>query len=783
MSSTMAAQGTLRQAAIALPRPLDAAGRLWVQPRTALFGLTLFMAASLLFCVQPMVARMVLPALGGSPAVWNTCMVFFQAALLAGYAYAHGLTSWLGLRGQLAVHGLVILAPLLILPIALGLESTAVSPPSDTSPVFWLLATLLRTVGLPFFVIATTAPLLQRWFARTSDPANADPYFLYGASNLGSMSALLAYPLLVEPNLRLARQSGLWSTGQVILTALVFACGFVVWRSTSLHPAAVEVAVAPRADEGYRIGLARWLRWVWLSFVPSSLMLGVTAYLSTDIAAIPLLWVVPLALYLLTFIVVFARRPVLSTALTTRCLPVMVVWLAWLMIIGAEPGLGLMLVHLATFFVVALVCHGQLAADRPPVRALTSYYLAMSIGGVLGGVFNALVAPAVFDRILEYPLALVLGCLALPLAAAGAVACPRRERLKDVAWPCALGLATAGLVWLIGQGPAGRVADVAVKLTVGGALAIVYILFRHRPARLALGLGALLMVGGLTAAGDGRVLRRERSFFGVLKVIEDARGDYRRLVHGNTLHGQQSLDATRRDEPLSYYHRSGPFADVYQAFSTRPARPSVGVVGLGAGSLACYGVEGQRWTFYEIDPDVARIARDPRFFTFLRDCRAGEPSIILGDARLRLHDAGDGAYGLLVLDAFSSDAIPLHLLTREALGLYRAKVASDGLIAMHISNRYLDLAPVVSALARDAGMVCRVRADVAVSPEQVAQGKSASIWAVLAARVEDLGLLRADPRWRTPQSRATGPVWADDYSDIVRHLTGFGRMGKVVAQD
>ena len=627
-----------------------------------------------------MVARMLLPALGGSPAVWNTCMVFFQAALLAGYAYAYGVSSWLLARLQLAAHAVLVFAVVLVLPISLVPGSSTLSPPSNANPVVWLLATLLATIGLPFFVIATTSPLLQRWFARTGEHENPDPYFLYGASNLGSMSALLGYPLIVEPRLRLAHQSAIWSGGYVALALSMVACGIVVWRSRLTCSVPHRVAAECRSA----IGLVQWFRWVGLAFVPSSLMLGVTTCLCTDIAAIPLLWVVPLALYLVTFIVVFARRPVISSGTTARLVPVMACFLAWLMIIDSEPGPGLMLIHLATFFVVALACHGALAADRPSVEGLTSFYLAMSLGGVLGGVFTALVAPVAFDRVLEYPLALVLGCLVLQCAAVAESL--RGERVRDLAWPCAFGLATAVVGALLHLGPECRVVEIAWKPSVGVALVAAFVAFRDRPARLALALGGLLTVGAMFGEGNERVLHRERSFFGVLKVTEDPRDGLRRLVHGNTLHGQQSLEPARRGEPLAYYHRTGPIGDVFEVFSAQAAGANVGVVGLGVGSLACYAREGQSWTFYEIDPGVARIARDARSFTFLSDCLAGPPSIVLGDARLRLRDAVDGGFGMLVLDAFSSDAIPVHLLTREALRLYRGKLAQGGLIAMHISN-------------------------------------------------------------------------------------------------
>jgi hypothetical protein len=721
-----------------------------------LFALTLSLSAVLLFSVQPMIAKGVLPLLGGAPAVWTTCMVFFQAVLLAGYVYAHAMTSRLGIRRQAALHAVLLLAPLLVLPIGV-VEDTTVSlaTAEGASPTRGLLGLLLLSAGLPFFAVATTAPLLQRWFAATGHRAAADPYFLYGASNLGSMAALLAYPLAIEPNIPLARQRDLWAVGYLVLVGLILACAAIAVGSSRPASDGAEEPGRPASD--------RWWRWVLLAFIPSTLMLGVTTYVTTDIAPVPLLWVIPLALYLLTFILTFARRPIVPGAWMVRALPLEVMALALVLGFGlVQPWL--IPLHLLTFFTAAMVCHGLLASDRPAARHLTAFYLAIALGGVLGGTFNALVAPVVFDRVAEYPIALVMACLIVPGLKPDVR--PIRERARDAAIPLiVLGLTAAAV-----QSDQGGAGSLAVMLA-SGLVSLVCWTHRARPVRLALTIGAVLLASGLTAGVNGRVLHQERNFFGVLQVTDDPRSHSHRLFHGRTLHGQQSLDPSRRREPLSYYFPNGPIGQVFDAFHDRPrfATRNVAIVGLGAGALGCYAEPGERWDFYEIDPKVVRIASDPRNFTFLRDCRAGSLDVVIGDARLRLREAVDLSYGLIILDAFSADAVPMHLLTREALSLYRQKLAGQGILVFHISNRSIELESVLEALARDAGLVCRIRSDRNLAPEDARAGKQESIWAVMAAQDSDLGRMATDPRWATPKRRG-GSVWTDDFSSIAGHL-------------
>jgi spermidine synthase len=728
-----------------------------------LFALTMFIGAALLFVVQPMIGKMFLPFLGGTPAVWTTCMLFFQAALLAGYAYAHASTSRLGNRRQISLHIGLLLLPFFFLPLGIS-QKWVGRPPQGVSPSLWLLGLLIGMVGLPFFAVSTTAPLLQRWFSMTDHPSAHDPYFLYSASNVGSMLALIGYPLLLEPNLSLARQGAYWAAGYGLLVVLILACATTIWRTPQV------VAHTPTSStdsaESKSPGVKEWLRWVALAFVPSSLMLSVTTYMTTDLAPVPLLWVVPLAIYLLTFILVFARRSPIPHRLMVRLLPMSVVLLTLIFSLKTSQAIFIP-VHLLNLFVVAMVCHGELMQHRPVARHLTAFYLAMSLGGVLGGIFNALVAPQIFSWVAEYPIALVLSCLACP--SVSPISRKPKSAALDLVLPLILGVLLIWLVPVLVPRSTSQSDATGPKVAFGVAAFICYT-FKGRPARFALGIGVVLLSSQLLVNLEGKVLYQERSFFGVLRVTEDAGGNFRQLIHGRTLHGMQSLEPNRRSEPLSYYHRTGPIGQVFEALATRDRMPNVAVVGLGAGTLASYATPEQRWTFYEIDPAVIKIARDPRYFSFLEDCRARSCDVVLGDARLRLREARNASYGLIVLDAFSSDAIPMHLLTREAFQVYRQKLADGGLIAFHISNRYIDLAPVLSKLASDAGLIHRVRSDLEATAEQVRNGKSPSIWVIVASHEDDLGPLAKDARWKESSSRSDESVWTDDYSNLARHL-------------
>ena len=725
------------------------------------------MGSALLFVVQPMFAKMVLPSLGGTPATWITCMLFFQAALLAGYAYSHWSTRWLGPRRQAGTHLLALLVPLVSLPI--GLPRDLGSPVER--PLWWLLGALTVAVGLPFLAVSTTAPLLQRWFAGTAHAQARDPYFLYRASNLGSAVALLGYPALVEPNLTLGVQGRWWAWGYGLLMVLVLGCAVALWR-TPAGRGQLPRAAADRPERAppaptEPLTARRRLRWVAWAFLPSSLMLGVTTYITTDIAAVPLLWVVPLALYLLTFVVAFSRSSLPWFWLMVILQPLVLLELVFLLLVGVTEPVGLLLaLHLVALAVTGLVCHGQLARDRPPTRHLTEFYLWVAVGGALGGVFNGLLAPVVFDSVVEYPLAIVLACFLRPAPAEDDPddEPSRSSRRLDIDLPLALGTLTLVALWVAHALGVGRV---TARAAVFGAALLACLFFAGRRVRLGLAVAAVVLVGTLPIAEQTDTLYRDRTFFGVVHVVEDE-GGYHRLIHGNITHGAQSTDPKRRREPLTYFHRTGPIG---QALTELPGhlRDRVALVGLGAGSLACYGEAGQRWTFYEIDPAVERVARDPRLFTYLRDCPPAT-DVVLGDARLSLERAPDRAFGVVVIDAFTSDAIPVHLITRQALDLYLDKLVDGGVLAVHITNRYVDLRPVLADLARDAGLSGLVRRDVAVTTEEQDAGKSGSVWVLMARRPADLDPMNGDRRWEPLAGGREGRVWTDDFSNVVSVL-------------
>ncbi len=716
----------------------------------AWFAGTMLLGAFLVFSIQPMFARMALPLLGGAPAVWNTAMVFFQSALLAGYGYAHCLSRTFGPRGQIASHLALLAIACLCLPVAIGADW---HPPVGGASIPWLIGLMIWTVGLPFLAVAATAPLVQKWFAGSGHPAASDPYFLYGASNLGSVLALLSYPLLVEPRLTLHEQGLLWAAGYGALALAITGCAVVVWRRRS---AATIEPERSRLDQGEAIGWRRRLRWLGLALVPSGLLLAVTTHITTDLAAVPLLWVVPLALYLLTYVIAFARRPWLRHAWTLKAQPFLLIPLVLLFTWTLPFWVGLPL-HLLGLFVSALVCHGELARLRPRAEHLTEFYFWLALGGALGGALTALLAPLVFDGVFEYPIALVAACLLRPARDPAS-----DRRAMDFVLPLIIGalIAARGFGGPLGLPEFGMVGMLLV--CVPSALAL-YAL-AERPLGFGLGIAAALAALLLTAQGH-TVVARERSFFGVYTVKRDPAG-YHVLVHGTTVHGAQRIDPAGWREPLTYFHRDGPLGQLFDALGARPR--AIGVVGLGAGSVACYRRPGQRWTFYEIDPLVERIARDERYFHYLAEC-APEAAIRAGDARLTLRDAAPADYDLLILDAFSSDAIPMHLITREALALYLDKLAPGGVIAWHVSNRNLNLAHVVGDLAADAGVVASVRSDQP-SRAALAGYRSPSSWIALARRAEDLAPLIADPRWTRLQGRADVRPWTDDFSNILSAL-------------
>jgi hypothetical protein len=732
-----------------------------------LFAATIFLAAALLFLVEPMAAKLILPLLGGTPSVWNTCMVFFQAALLAGYLGAH-LVGKLRPRAQAAIYSLALALPILVslLLHRLIITTPDPSPPTSGSPIPWLLLALASMVGAPFLLLSAAAPLLQRWFSSTSHPSAKDPYFLYAASNAGSMLGLLGYPLFIEPTLTLTAQRQAWSIAFGALAILISACGALALRNISAVTSKLSPLSQPKpvpANSPAPSPTARTrLLWLLLAFIPSSLTLGVTQHFSTDIASVPLLWVIPLAIYLLTFIVAFSRRPV-PIAPIGLTLALIILAIAICSLLSDQGPIALLIpLHLASLTLAGLLCHSRLAASRPNPSHLTEFYLLIALGGVLGGVFNSLLAPVLFNTIAEYPIALTLALLMRP-------ARPARTPWLRPALACAAPIliisAFASLNALAIHLALDQFRTRALVFGIPVALCLPFI---RLPGAFALAAGALFAIATHNAQTLQGGLFRARTFFGVYRVYEN--GPFNVLIHGTTTHGFQSRDPATSGLPLGYYHRDGPIGQFFQQLGTDAVFDRVALVGLGAGTLAAYGRPGQEMVFHEIDPLDDAIAREPRFFTYIRYSKAAD-STVIGDGRLTLARVPDASYGLILLDAFSSDAIPIHLITRDAVALYLTKLRPRGLLAFHISNRFLDLAPVLARIGDDLHLLVIAQQesfDAATTAALFAQeGRAASCWVLMARNLSDLGPLARDPRWPQPPVDREKPAWTDDYSNIL----------------
>ena len=739
-----------------------------------LFAVAIFTSAALVFVVQPMVTKLVLPMLGGSPAVWNTSMVFFQTALLAGYAYAHALQR-LNVRAQLAVHLALLTLAALFLPLKI---TGLLGDPNPSAPIGWLLATLTLSVGAPFAVLSATAPLLQAWYARVR-AGHADgqnPYVLYAASNLGSFLALLAYPIVLEPLMSLSGQRASWSGGYATFMLMVVALAFVVWRrrvdqSTS-EPAAL--AVSPPITWRDKAVL------VLLAAAPSSLMLGVTAYLSTDVASAPFLWVVPLALYLLTFVIAFQNRPIIPLPLTLLISAALGL-LCIAFTASRTSNFALMFgLHLATFFFLSLMCHQRLAAKRPAPERLTEFYLLMSLGGVVGGAFTALLAPVIFTTVLEYPLVLVLVGLARPMSkapiqkwevyafVAAVLICAAPPILKgvfDADW---------NLAWAWSR-------NVSVSMEQTTQLILLFamiaaFLIRDRTPAFVIICGLIALTTLSIGRGYDWALT-ERSFFGVMRVANtrDDRlgGDVHVLMHGTTLHGAQPRDPRFACMPTLYYAPATPIGQATQVVQRRAPGVRIGVVGQGSGTMAGYKRGEDRLTFFEIDPMVDRLSRDPRWFTFINGCAqnngsGGAIDTVLGDARLSMAKQPPGTYDLLLIDAFSSDAVPTHLLTEEAIAGYLKLLKPTGVVILHLSNRNLDIVrpTQAAAVALNATYLHQLYAEDRNTPD-MAEASTEVI--ILSPTPEGLAEFRDDPRWSTLPDTTVRP-WTDDYVNLFGSL-------------
>jgi SAM-dependent methyltransferase len=678
-----------------------------------LYAATVFLSAFLLFLVQPVTAKQILPWFGGSAAVWTTCLVFFQTMLLAGYAYCDLVVRRLSPRGVVKLHTALLLVSLAVLPIVPG---AGWKPSGEENPAWLILGLLAVTIGLPYFLLSTTSPLVQVWFARTRPGRN--PYRLFALSNLASMLALLGYPLLFEPWAPTRTQALLWSAAYVLFVGL---CAAVGWRSTAAAraPEIVEsdarspASGAPAAHDESPPTVARQVLWGALAATGSLLLLAVSNHVTQNVASVPLLWIVPLAIYLLTFILCFDAtgwyRRETFLAVAAAALGVM----AWTL---ADPKLTHELalqvgVFCGGLFVACMFCHGELARLKPAPRHLTRFYLMISLGGAMGSVAVGLVAPLVLPAYFE-----LAGGLAL--AAALLLWQVRREHVAYSA-----------------------MAAIALVATIGCGVWAVREFYED-------------------------VILVKRNFYGVLRVTEwgaDSPANHRRsLVHGSILHGTQFLDGEARTRPSTYYTATSGIGRLLESLHPRSTPLKVGVIGLGAGTLAVYGAKGDTYRLYDINPDVIAAAR--REFTYLGDS-AAKIELALGDARLSLEREPAQGFDVLAVDAFSSDAIPVHLVTYEALGVYLRHMKPRGVIAFHVTNRYLDLVPVVKALAEAHGL-----ASTLIRDETKDAVTSNSDWVLLSADPAALAGPGIAEFGAEPRSRPDWRLWTDDFNNIVQVL-------------
>ncbi|MGZ5054906.1 MAG: fused MFS/spermidine synthase [Methylobacter sp.] len=729
-------------------------------PLFFLFSCTLFLSAALMFVLEPMFGKLLLPLVGGTPALWNTCMVFYQTLLFLGYLYAHWLSMLNTNQRQIQIHVALVIFSMFALPVALPKEAV---PPMDSNPSWWLIQTLLLAIGLPFFVVCSTSPLLQKWFSRIGHRSSHDPYFLYAANNSGSLLALLNYPFLIEPHVGLVEQRLLWNIFFVLLCLLIIACAFSFWRIQRQNRTEDNNVEGFVPDCDRQPTISEQLHWLVFAFVPSSLLLGLTQFINTDIAPVPLLWIVPLTLYILSLVLVFSKWAdrIHSAMLVMQpaLLPVFIVY-SFITPTLLPYWLNLIL-HAMSFFLAVMVCHGELAKRRPHAQYLTRFYLVMSFGGMLGGLFNTFAAPFIFSAVYEYPVMIVFALLLRP-------------GLLDGKWY--INIIFPLFVFILGLTIFLSTDQILSHFDIIGGVLILLAGLTYSFRRIPIGLGlltAVILIFTMRLYGlASNVLFQGRNFFGVLSVRETVIADENRqperiheLYHGTTEHGSERLTVANSMTPQTYYSRLGPVGQLFSEFDADNQNWNIGAVGLGAGALACYGKEKQIWRFYEIDPLVVEIAKNPRWFNYLSRCN-NHVDIVIGDARLSLAKEVDHSFDLLILDAFSSDAIPTHLLTREAFELYFKKLKNDGLLAIHITNRHLALEKVLADHVNHfhfAALFQKFKPEIDV-PLVVATD-----WVVMSKQHELLLRLLQNGagQWRKLPSPSDLRPWTDDFTQVV----------------
>ncbi len=724
------------------------------------YAATLILSAFLLFSMQLLFGKMLLPLLGGSPSMWNTAMVFFQALLLAGYAYAHATSQKLDIRTQAILHLAILLFAAIFLPFSLP-ESAGLA--ASGSPALWQLGIMTITVGAPFFIISASAPMIQRWFTGTGHPDAANPYFLYAASNIGSMAALLSYPVVIEPLLSLHGQNVIWACGYVLLILLTAFCAFLVWKNPAPKIQS-ERAVSPAPKSVTK------LAWVALAFIPSSLMLGLTTYITTDVASAPLLWILPLTLYLSTFIIVFARREIISMDYAVTVFTAFFMILVFMMsstLFISNPIF--FLVSQVVFFFSCLICHKKLADIRPSADHLTSFYMYMSLGGVLGGAFNAFVAPILFLVPLEYTAALcavvIVRCVIVSNGKFSFTAENIFSELKSVTTLMAIAAGAVLYFSIVNDAN-------SLRLLAGIVIVLTMNTMQKKPFSYAVFVSVMLLaMSPALQLFDPKTLKIERNFFGIIRVVDTSHT--RQFMHGTTLHGAQPTKPEDRLNSITYYDPEGSYGNAFGLVTGDQQK--IGVIGLGIGSVACFTHPGRSFDFYEIDPDVAAVAENRDYFTYLSDC--GSPyRIIIGDGRLKIAEAPDQSYDMIVVDAFSSDNVPVHIITTDALDIYGSKLKPEGFLFYHISNRHLNLEPVIKAIADSAGYHAVIKFSLSrTTPFNPDLHYASSVAAILTKDAALIATLK-EGGWADLIAPAGYRPWTDDYANIAAALNIFSTI-------
>ncbi len=722
------------------------------------FTVSIFLSATLLFSVQPMFAKLVLPLLGGSSSVWNTAMVFFQGTLLGGYIYAHLISKYLDLRLQTLVHTIVLCVGVFFLPLAIA---SGWRPPETGAQSLWLIALFAVSIGAPFFAISANAPLLQKWFSYTRNKDAQDPYFLYAASNAGSLLSLCLYPILFEPMLRLREQLSLWSNGYIILIVVISLAGILAWYNRG------EIVLEDKTKSNNlstKPSNKQRLFWIFLAFLPSSLMLGVTTHLANNIASAPFLWVIPLALYLFTFVIVFAKRRIVTTQQLAKLFPAVI-------LVAIASGYVLkmyiitsVILSLVSYFIIALLCHSRLVDERPDTAYLTEFYIWMSFGGVLGGAFNALIAPQIFSNVYEYLIVLLLVPLAVPRETADF------EKILKQIPKFVLFMGAALVVYFILRALS---VDFKIRAILSGSIAVTGLsLARQQKKTLPLDIAILVACIFMLPNYLEKVVFKDRSFFGVIlvKEVDDPQhGVVHKFQHGDTIHNYQFRDEKLRKVPLAYYAPENTFDKALKAARKDKGDISVAMIGLGAGAMACYEAPNDKWVYFEIDPAVVEMALNPDLFSFMSECSI-QSDIRIGDARLKLQDLPEKSQDFIVIDAFSSDAIPTHLLTQEALSLYQSRLKPDGLLYFHTSNRVMDVSSVVIRLAESMGLSSRFIQKSNFDDMKYGEYYTESTGVLVSKESILSHVTQDDPDWVILIPSPSVSVWSDDYSSIIGSL-------------